>query len=349
MRVFKQISSIIIFIVSILALLEIETMKLSSFVLKDISTPINVSVLIGNYKISITSLIKDELEKIEQQNPSIIHYTFYDGQGNQHLQNTQINTILSEKKSDLIIVDMVDLKYTKYAVDRIKENNLPAMFWGNVDVNAPLSYNNSCSIRPDPAEGGTIQGKIIVDEWSRNKRNLDKNGDNILQYIMLEGTPTNIYAPERKKYALDEIQKNNIQTKELATRICNWNEEEAKNAIRDLFLKYGNNIEVIIANDDAMAIGAISALQEYGYNLINTKQDVRVIGFDGIPKAQELIKNGVMSGTVIEDPYYIAKILNQVGINLVNKKNLIENTNALFDENMKTVRIPYQGVLVNFT
>lgn len=345
MKTFKKILSIAILLIM---LLQNYNKSLSTFALNNNSKPVNVSVLIGNFQISITFLIKDSLEKIEQQNPGTIHYTFYNGEGNQNIQNEQLNTILSGKKADLIIIDMADDNYTKYAVDRIKEHNIPAMFWGNIDAKATMSYSKACTIRPDPAEGGILQGKILVDGWNKDKTKIDKNKDDILQYIMLEGNLTNVYAPARTKYSLLEIQENNIKTEELATKICNWNEDEAKNTMDDLLLRYGNNVELIIANDDTMAIGAINALQEHGYNLGNNKQDVRVIGFDGIPKARDLIKTGIMSGTVIEDPYKMAKILYTVGLNLLNNKNLIEDTNASLDITGKIVTIPYQGVIANF-
>ncbi|MFW2490378.1 galactose ABC transporter substrate-binding protein [Clostridium chromiireducens] len=349
MKSIKKISSIITFLILLATmLLQSYNKNLSSPVLKNSNQPVKISVLIGNYNISITSLVKDSLEKIEQENPGTVNYTFYNGKGDQNIQNMQLNSILAEKNIDLIVLDMVDSKYTKYAVEKIKQSNIPAMFWGNVDIPATMSYGKACSIRPDPAEGGILQGSIVVDEWKNDKDKIDKNNDNIIQYIMLEGTPTNIYALERTKYSLLEIQRNNIKTEELATKICNWSEEEADTTISSLLLKYGNKIELIIANDDAMAIGAISALQKYGLNLENNMQDVKVIGFDGIEKARELIKNGVMTGTVVEDPYFIAKTLYTVGLNLLNNQNLIDGTTATIDITGKIVSIPYQGVLVNY-
>ena len=37
---------------------------------------------------------------------------------------------------------------------------------------------------------------------------------------------------------------------------ADWSKELAKNSIKSLFLKYDGRIEAIIANNDAMAIGA---------------------------------------------------------------------------------------------
>ncbi len=219
---------------------------------------------------------------------------------------------------------------------------------GNADIQTIISYEKAYWVGTNPAEGGILQGNILVDAWKKNKSNIDKNNDDIIQYIMLEGVTSNIYATAKTKYSIDTISDSNIQTQELAEKVCNWSKDEAKEAVSGLFLKFGNNIEVIIANDDAMAIGAIEALQEYGYNLSNKSQNIKVVGFDGIPEAQYLIKKGIMNGTVVTNIYNAAKNLYTIGMNLINNRNLIESTNCKIDSTGKIITAPYEGVLVNF-
>ncbi|MFW2487491.1 hypothetical protein ACN077_02825 [Clostridium chromiireducens] len=83
-----------------------------------------------------------------------------------------------------------------------------------------------------------MQGNIIVDAWNKSKISVDKNYDNALQYVMLEGSTNNIYAVSRINLS--------ISTEKIASKICNWEEDEAKDAISNLFLKYGNKIEYIL-------------------------------------------------------------------------------------------------------
>jgi len=321
--------------------------SLSSTTYVNINEPVKASVLISNQNISVTSLLIKNLKLIQLENPGTIEYTFFNGEGDQNIQNNQLNTMLTEKNVDLILLDMVDVKHTQYAVDRIKENNIPVLFLANVEIQPIMSYEKAYLANVNPAEGGILQGKILVDVWNNNKASIDKNTDNILQYIMLEGSPNNIFAVERTKYSIMAINQSNIKTQELATKICNWSEDEAKQAIKDLLLKFGNNIEVILANDDIMAIGAIKALQEYGFNIDNKTQNIKVVGFDGIPEAQDLIRKGIMTGTVVIDVYDGAKNYYTIGMNLLNNRNLIEGTNCTIDSSGKIITAPYSGVLVN--
>ena len=87
--------------------------------------------------------------------------------------------------------------------------------------------------------------------------------------------------------------------------------------MESLFLRYGGKIEAIISNNDAMAIGAIKALQKYGYNKGDKSKYIPVVGIDGIPEAKDLINKGIMTGTVSQDPNETAEALYTVGMNLV--------------------------------
>jgi methyl-galactoside transport system substrate-binding protein len=92
-----------------------------------------------------------------------------------------------------------------------------------------------------------------------------------------------------------------------------------------------------------MAIGAIEALQKFGYNKGDTTNYIPVFGIDGIPTAQDLIRKGFMAGTVVEYPNDTAVALYTVGMNLVNNKPPLEDTPYKFDETGFIIRIPYHG------
>ena len=142
--------------------------------------------------------------------------------------------------------------------------------------------------------------------------------------------------------AFSTINDSGIKTEELALKVCNWNEEEAKNATKALLSQLGNKVEAIISNNDSMAIGAIEALQEYGYNKGDKTQTITVVGVDAIPEAQKLIKEGIMAGSVLQDSYALAKALYKVGTNLVYNRNPIYDTEYKFDATGVSIRLPYE-------
>jgi methyl-galactoside transport system substrate-binding protein len=115
----------------------------------------------------------------------------------------------------------------------------------------------------------------------------------------------------------------------------------AKDAFDSFIFKYGKKIEAIIANNDAMAIGAIEALQKYGYNKGDITKNIAVVGIDGLPAAKALVDKGLMTGTVIQDPNELAQALYTIGINLVYNIFPLENTNYKFDKTGVVIKTPY--------
>ena len=155
----------------------------------------------------------------------------------------------------------------------------------------------------------------------------------------------NVGALERTKSSISTIEDFGIKTQELSRRVLFWNQQLAKEAIASLLLQYSNNIEMIIANNDAMAIGAIEALQKYGYNKGDPTKTIPVFGIDGIPVAQDLIKKGFMTGTVFEDTNETAEAIYKVGMNLVNNIPPLEDTPYKFTKGETVIEIPYRGVI----
>lgn len=311
-----------------------------------IEEPVRVAVLFASYDDLYTPLVKQAIEMVQKEKEDTVQYTFFDGQDNQSIQNEQLNEVLMKGEVDLILLNVVNLEGEKYA-NRIKENNLPVIVFGTTGIEPIKAYTKAYWIGTAPVVGGILQGKILVELWNSRKEYIDRNKDNVMQYIMLKGKSDNIYTIERTKNSILTANKAGIMTQELASQECNGNEEEAKEAIKSLFLKFGNNIEVIIANNDAMAIGAIKALQEYGYNLGDEKRTIYVVGFDGIEEARDLIKKGIMAGTVVQDPYDYAKAFYEVGMNLVNNRNPLLGTDYKFGESGVSIILEHKGLMTH--
>jgi methyl-galactoside transport system substrate-binding protein len=309
-------------------------------------TPIKVAVFLYRANDNYISEVRKNLENIQKENEGKVEFTFFDGIGNQVIQNESIDKALN-KNFDLFIVNLVDTKVDaiKDIFNKIVQKNIPLILEGTPTqdiINLIRPYKRTIFIGSDTKQSGVLQGKIIVDSWNANKQAIDKNNDNVLQYIMLSGKINSPGAVDRTKYSISTINDAGIKTKELALKFCDWEKECAKTNVESLFLNYSNKIEAIIANNDAMAIGAIEALQKYGYNKGNKEKNILVVGVDAIPEAQELVNKGFMTGTVIQDARAEAEALYSVGMNLAYGKAPLEGTNYMFDESGIIIRMPYK-------
>ena len=345
MKIFRKILLIIIasvMMTGIVASCYQNTISINAQVIEE--KPVKVAVLLYRFDDAYISLVRQSLEEIQKENEGNVQFTFYDGNNDQSIQNESLDKLLEQKDVDLFLLNLVDTKSTKEAINKIKQNNIPVLLFNRepVDIEAVKSYKKAYFLGTDAEEAGILQGKILINAWNSNKQIIDKNKDNIMQYIMLMGESDNLEAIERTKHSVSTINSAGIKTQELALKVCNWNEEEGKNATKALLLQFGNKVEVIISNNDSMAIGAISALQEQGYNKGDKTKTIPVVGIDAIPEAQELIKQGIMTGSVLQDPSAMAKALYTVGMNLVYNKNPLDGTEYKFDYTGVAIRLPYE-------
>lgn len=313
-------------------------------------SPIKVAVLLYSFDYLYNKMIQQELDNIQKENPDKVEYVYFDGKGDPDVQSQIMNDIV-ESDFDLFIFNIGQKR--KDVMDniffKIQQKNLPLIFLNSTvpESSTVKYYSKVAFINIDFKESSIVQGKLIVDEWKTNKKALDKNGDNKLQYVMLQGRPNSILADIRTKYPILTINEAGIETQELASIPANWDKNLAKNSISSAFLKFGNNIEAIIVNDDTMSVGAVEALQQYGYNKGNKSKYIAVFGVDGTPEAKSLIKQGFMSGTVSEETEPIAKALYDVGMNLVAGRNPTVGTDLKINDKEIIVPIKYEPYTIN--
>lgn len=342
MKTFKKILSFII--VSILLLHGIKNTTYASLNLTT-QNPIKVGVFLVDLTNVFNSDLKNSLEELQKENENKIQFTVFDGKANQSVQN---DDIFKELNSDLdvFVVSPISSNESEISntLNRIVGTKHPLIVFFPTTpslTNIIKTYPASVIIVGDTEQGGTLEGKILANEWNSHKDTLDKNKDGIMQYIMLKGPPDNLLTLGRSKYPILALNDAKIKTKALFSTFCNWQRECAKTAIETEFLTFDDKIEAIISNNDNMAIGAIEALQKYGFNSGDNSKYISVVGLGGVPEAKKLINQGFMTGTVIQDSKLHAKAIYDIAINLASGINPIQGTNYKFDETGITIKIPY--------
>ncbi|EHI97889.1 putative galactoside ABC transporter [Clostridium sp. DL-VIII] len=345
----KLLRKILIVTVVVTSIIEVFFYSPAAYAQAETNRPVRASVLLREPADPYNALLKENLENIQNQDKGKIEFNFYDSKNNQAEQDKLLNNVLEEGNTDLILINIIDPKETQSIINKIKVKNIPVVFFNIEEPNmdALRSYNKAYFVGTNPEEAGMLQGKILVRLWNQNKAAMDKNHDNIMQYVILMGNKDNLEAIGRTKYSVSTINDAGIQTQELALKVCNWDKNQAIVAMEQVFLQNGDKIEAIISNNDAMAIGAIEVLQKYGYNKGDVNKTIPVVGVDAIPEARELIRKGEMAGTVIQDAYEMTKAVYDIGMNLVHNRPPLEGTEYKFDSTGVSVRIPYREYIEN--
>ena len=155
---------------------------------------------------------------------------------------------------------------------------------------------------------------------------VDKNQDGKIQYILLEGEAGHQDAISRTDYSVKTLLEQGINLEKLSYQFADWNRGQAENRMSRLIEQYGDEIELVISNNDEMALGTVAAWQKAGYDCRNWPV---IFGIDGLDDALEAIKTGKMKGTVYNDKEDQAMELAKLSVEIVcgkdtNRKHLKE-------------------------
>lgn len=313
--------------------------------------PIKAAVFLDNLNDLFMIDVKSSLESVQNENSNNIKFTFFDSKGNQTTQNENIEKAI-KNKFDLFVVNPIAAQIDEFesTLDKIIQAGIPLIIYlpPTTDlINIVKAFPKSVIITGDVEQGGTLEGKILANAWNSNKDIFDKNKDNVLQYVMLQGASNNISTIAKTKYSIQALNELGIQTQPLLSTACNWDKDCAKTTIESALLTFDDKIEAIISTNDDMAIGAIEALQKYGINTNENSKYIPVVGIGGIPQAKKLVDQGIMAATIVEDLPSQAKAIYEIGMNLVSGNTPLSGTDYKFDETGITVNIPYYEYVKN--
>ena len=299
-----------------------------------------IGVLIYKFDDTYISSVRQALEALDKADDSY-EFVMQDGQNNQGTQNDQLDNLISQGVSALV-VNIVDIGAAQNVIDKAKTANLPVIFFNREPDSKVLSaYDKARFVGTKPEEAGIIQGEMMATLFADKK--YDRNGDGVIQYVLLHGGLDNPEAVARSTFSVKTMEEKGIKTEELAMQVADWDNEKAKTAVDGWLQKHEADIDLVIANNDGMASGAISSLKAMGYNTGDATKYIPVFGVDATEDAKNLIKEGSMAGTVMQDAAGMAKGISDLAKNVANGKDFLDGTKYEYDESKISVRIPYQA------
>jgi methyl-galactoside transport system substrate-binding protein len=159
-------------------------------------------------------------------------------------------------------------------------------------------YDKAYYVGAKAQQSGTMEGELVVDYWKAHP-DADKNKDGKVQYVMLIGDPSNSDASYRTEFSIKAIEKAGLQVEKLADDTAMWDKIKGQEKTAAWLAKFGDQIEVVLANNDDMALGAIEALKAAGY--FKDGKVMPVVGVDATPPALDALEQGHLIGTVLND------------------------------------------------
>lgn len=302
-----------------------------------------IGVIIYNGADNYIATVRKALEKLDADDATV-ELDIQDAQNDQAKFQEQLDALIS-KKVDGLLLNIVDFGAGKAVIDQVKATKIPTVFF-NRDITKDLTEADLTSViffGTVAPQAGVYQGEMALDLWKTNKE-MDRNKDGKLQYVMLHGGLDNAEAVARTTESVKVFTDNKVEVEELAMKVADWNTEKAKEAVDAWLAKDGDKIEVIFANNDGMAEGAVAALKEKGFNSGDAKKYIPVYGVDALASAIEKINAGEMAGTVKQNNETMAKGALTLIKNKVNGKDWLEGSDLKIYQDKVSVRMDYEKV-----
>ena len=292
-----------------------------------------------------------------------LEYHDYDANGSQTTQTEQIQTAIT-KGAAVLVVNIVDASSddaTQAIIDMAVAAELPLVFFNrSVSEELVSAYDKAAYVGTDYTMAGHMEGKLVGDYVLANYDAVDLNGDGEISYVMFKGQEGNMEADARTQYGVEDAdlvltgagkpalkfydEKN--AAKYLVDQNGAWSAAQGQEYMQTILSSYneanGNMVELVIANNDDMALGAIAALQAAGYNKNDGGVTIPVFGVDATAAAQEAIAAKSMTGTIKQDAVGMANAVVKIAENLGLGKGTFDDVVGDLEGTWR-VNIPYSA------
>ncbi|MDY2834461.1 MAG: galactose ABC transporter substrate-binding protein [Candidatus Aphodomonas sp.] len=256
--------------------------------------PIKVGVCIYQFNDNFMTLYRTELEKYLKETYGA-EVTVVDGKNDQTEQTNQINSFIAEGV-DVLIVNLVQSTAAAAVTALAKEADIPVVYINREPSEEDMGAweGKITYVGADARQSGTMQGQIVYDREDHG----DLNGNGTVDYVMIMGDPENVDAQYRTEFSIKCLTDNGVQVNKLFEQRGDWMQENGQQLAATALAQFGKDIDVIFCNNDAMALGAYQAIVDAGRKV---NEDILLLGVDALDECVEMVANGQMTGTVLND------------------------------------------------
>ena len=184
------------------------------------------------------------------------------------------------------------------------------------------------SIGSDFQEEGRRAARWLLEQTKGVKKNIN--------IVELQGTPGASPTVYRKK-GFEELLRNHSNYHIIASQSGDFTKEAGRSVMKDYLEKYGEEIQVVYAHNDDMALGAIEAIEEYGKR---PGKDILIISVDATKEAFNALFAGKLNLTVECNPMLGPELMKvimdytegkEIPVKIVTEEGIFSQENAKRD------------------
>jgi len=251
------------------------------------------------------TFITEMMDHMTARVPEGVDFEVRDAGNSQSVQNQQIVELI-EEGFDLFVINAVDRLACSSIVERCSREGIPVIFFNREPTEDALIGHNAFYVGADADSMGEKQADMVAELFTSQftDSKFDKNDDGIVQLVILKGEQGHQDAEKRTDNCVAKLKALGFEVDVLAIEVADWNRRDGYEAMRRLYIQFGDEIELVFSNNDDMALGAIDYLLDEGVFSNSRKvedQPIVIVGVDGTAVGLEAIEKGLLYGTVNND------------------------------------------------
>lgn len=285
----------------------------------------------------ITAALTTEAQKLQNDTGRLIYINIADAMDSQSTQNDQIERFIT-LGYDVLCVNLVDRTDTSLITDMASAAGIPIVFFNREPAVVDLrKWGKLYYVGSDARASAQSEAEIIIDYYANRPEKLDKNGDGVIQYVMLEGESGHQDAMIRTEFTISTLRNAGIELERVDGGIANWNRNQAAALTERYFTNHPNGIELIICNNDDMALGAADAVAKLGLDF------PYIVGIDGTAAGKQAVDDGRMLGTVDMDAPSHAAVILKMAVMLADGRQPFTEIDVLPDQSVRLPMVLYKN------
>lgn len=282
---------------------------------------IKVGISIYQFADNFMTLYREELQRylVEECGLKAENISVMDGKNDQGEQMNQIRNFITQGY-DVMIINLVQASSEPTVTEECNAAGIPVVYinrepeaereeaWVTDGIKATY-------VGADARQSGTYQGEEIVELENKG----DADGDGVVRYIMVQGDPENVDAQYRTEKSIEALTAAGVEVEELVKMRGDWDQTKGQEITANALSQHGAKIDVVFCNNDAMALGALQAIEAANRKV---NEDIYLVGVDALVEVVEHVMNGKMTGTVFNDYFGQAHTAADKALDFVNGKEV---------------------------
>ena len=213
---------------------------------------------------TLRSYIEEKAKEYERKEGIKVTLDILDAKSNQNTQNNQVDRML-ELGCDALCVNIVDRFAASVVIDKAMAADVPVIFFNREPVEEDMNrWEKLYYVGADAKDSAVFEGRILVDAYKKDSSNLDRNGDGIVSYVLLEGESNHQDSLIRTEWSIQTLKDGGVPLEKITGGIASWERSQASAMMEQWLTEYPDQIELVVANNDDMALGAIDAIDRAG-------------------------------------------------------------------------------------